>query len=92
MVRLKVKEVAEAQGITDAAKLSRRTGISYDTARRLMNSDIDAGADGSSPRLSILEQVAKALDVKVTDLIDEDRTPVASSDAWTALTMQRAAS
>jgi len=62
MVRHRVREVAEARGL-DIAKLSRRADISYRTAFRLFHEpELDVS-------LSTLEKVAKALDVRVKDLI-----------------------
>jgi transcriptional regulator with XRE-family HTH domain len=74
MLRLKVKEVAEQGGIPDAAELSRRTGISYDTAYRLWRGEVGGTSRGErSIGVMTLYRVAKALGVKVADLIEEDR-------------------
>lgn len=77
MLRLRVKEVAEGAGIPDAAELSRRTGISYDTAYRLWRSEVGGEKRGErSIGVMTLHRVAKALGVKIADLVEED---------WTAL-------
>jgi DNA-binding Xre family transcriptional regulator len=66
-IRLKVREVAEAKGIPDAAVLSRRCDIATQTAYRLWG-DAETGV-----RLATLERIAKALGVKTKDLYEEDR-------------------
>lgn len=74
MLRLKVKEVAEAAGIPDAAELSRRTGVSYDTAYRLWRGEVGGTTRGErSIGVMTLYRVAQALKVKVADLLEEDR-------------------
>lgn len=74
MVKLRVKEVAENAGIPDAAELSRRTGVSIDTAYRLWRGDIGGTARGErSIGVMTLHRVAKALGVKIQDLLEEDR-------------------
>lgn len=75
MIRLCVKEVAEQAGIPDAAELSRRTGISYDTAYRLWRGDVGGTARGErSIGIMTLHRVAKALGVRTVDLfVEEDR-------------------
>jgi putative transcriptional regulator len=65
LARLKVREVAEAQGL-DMAKLSRRADVAYRTIVRLWhNPEHDAS-------MSTLEKIAKALGVRVVDLIVEE--------------------
>ncbi len=67
MVRLKIKEVAQEKGIS-MAKLSRMADISYNTAQAISHNphhDIS---------LYVLDRIAKALGVKVSDLIEEDDT------------------
>lgn len=71
MLRLKVKEVAERHGITDAAKLSRATGIGYATAYRLMQGDLTEDNKRSVGILT-LYRVAKALGVRISDLYEEE--------------------
>jgi DNA-binding Xre family transcriptional regulator len=64
MVRLKIKEIAQAQDI-NMSKLSRKSDVSYATIQALFH----------NPRhdvsLYILERIAKALDVSICDLLDE---------------------
>jgi hypothetical protein len=72
MLRLKVKEVAESQGVTDAAKLSRKTGIGYATAHRLMQGEITED-NLRSVGILTLYRVAKGLGVQMSDLYEEDR-------------------
>jgi hypothetical protein len=74
MVRLRVKEAAEQAGIPDAAELSRRTGISYDTAYRLWRGELGGEKRGErSIGIMTLHRVAKALGLKMNDLYEEDR-------------------
>ena len=72
MLRLKVKEVAKSQGIADAAKLSRKTGIGYATAHRLMQGDVTED-NLRSVGILTLHRVAKGLGVRLSDLYEEDR-------------------
>ncbi|MFL5705683.1 MAG: helix-turn-helix domain-containing protein [Ktedonobacteraceae bacterium] len=64
MVRLKVREIAESKGI-NMSKLSRIADVSYNTTQALFH----------NPRhdvsIYILERIAKALNVKICDLIEE---------------------
>lgn len=72
MIRLCIKEVAEKHGIPDAAELSRRTGISYDTAYRLWKGEIGGTQRGDrSIGIMTLHRVARALGVKTSDLYEE---------------------
>lgn len=66
MVRLKIKEVAEMKGV-NMAKLSRLADVGYTTTQTLFH---DPSHDVS---LYILERIAKALDVSICDLIDEQK-------------------
>src|SRR5262245_9824386 len=73
MIRLRVKEVAESIGIPDAAELSRRTGIAYDTAYRLWRGDVGGARRGDrSIGIVTLYRVARALGVRTSDLYLED--------------------
>ncbi|MFL5627247.1 MAG: helix-turn-helix domain-containing protein [Ktedonobacteraceae bacterium] len=65
MVRLKVKEVAQAKGI-NMSKLSRKADISYHTVQAIAH---DPYHDVS---LSILHRIARALGVSICDLIVEE--------------------
>ena len=64
MLRLKVKEVAEAKGINQA-QLSRRADIGYSTIRRIYDDP------GYAINFSTLERIAKALGVPALELVEE---------------------
>lgn len=72
MVRLRVREVAQQKGVTDAAKLSRIANIAYATAHRLWNGEVGGEGD-KGVGILILDRIAQALGVRITDLIEEDR-------------------
>jgi transcriptional regulator with XRE-family HTH domain len=79
MIHLRIKEVAEQQGIPDAAELSRRTGISYDTAYRLWRGEVGGTKRGErSIGIATLYRVAKALGVRTSDLYEEDGRTLAA--------------
>lgn len=71
MVRLRVREVAEAHGIVDATKLARKAGLAYATARKLWNGEV-GGKDERSVGILTLHRVARALGVRMSELYDED--------------------
>lgn len=72
MVRLKVREIAEEQGITSAAELARRSGLAFAKANELWKGEITT--DGKrSVGVLVLHRVAKSLGVKIADLLEEDR-------------------
>ena len=71
MIRLRVKEVAEKQGVASAADLARRTGVAFATANRLWKNDL-GGEQDRGVGLLTLWRVAQALGVKVADLYEED--------------------
>jgi len=64
MLRLRVKEVAEAKGFNQSS-LARESGIGFSTVKRLFR---DPYRETS---MNVLEKVAKALDVSIHDLIEE---------------------
>lgn len=71
MYRLKVREIAEAKGIS-MSKLQRDADIAFRTVKLIFrdpNRDIN---------LSTLDKIAQALGVKICDLIDE--TPSVSDE------------
>ena len=70
MLRLRVKEVAEARGFNQSS-LARESGIGFSTVKRLFR---DPYRETS---MNVFEKVAKALDVSIHDLIEElpDDTP-----------------
>lgn len=76
MVKLKVREIAEARGI-NKAKLSRRSDLGLTTINEIW--------DGTRQdvRISTLEAIARVLGVKVVDLIEEaeeDQNSIAADD------------
>ncbi|MEI8165827.1 MAG: helix-turn-helix transcriptional regulator [Chloroflexales bacterium] len=72
MVELRVREIAERQGITSAAELARRTGLAFAKANELWKGELTT--DGKrSVGVLVLHRVAKALGVKIADLLLEDR-------------------
>jgi DNA-binding Xre family transcriptional regulator len=65
MAKLRVKEVAKEKGIS-MGKLSRAADVDMNTLRRVYDDT------KYSPTLATLEKLAKALGVKIADLIEED--------------------
>jgi DNA-binding Xre family transcriptional regulator len=65
MARLKVKEVAEVKGF-DTVELSRQSRVAYSVILRLFK-DPDYNAT-----FETLQAVARALGVRVADLIEEE--------------------
>jgi transcriptional regulator with XRE-family HTH domain len=65
MVRLRLKELLREKKIS-MGKLSRMSDVSYSTIARICNDE------RYSPTLIVLERIAKALGVRVTDLFEED--------------------
>lgn len=70
MIKLRVKEVAEAQGVPDPTKLARRADIAYATAHRLWNDTFGENSE-KGPGLYMLHRVAKSIGVRVADLYIE---------------------
>ncbi len=64
MIRLKVKEIAKAKGVS-MGKLGRLADIDYNTVKRLFDDT------RYSPTIDTLHRVAKALGVTVNDLYEE---------------------
>lgn len=65
MAKLRVREIAEEQG-WNAAKLARRADLSNTAVYAIWNGETE------DPGLRTLEAIARALGVKIRDLIDED--------------------
>lgn len=65
MVRLRIKEIAEQQGL-DRAKLARRADVAYGTVHDVWNNPED-----DNITLKKLKQIAAALGVSVRDLLEE---------------------
>jgi len=73
MVRLRVREVAEAQGILDAAKLGRRCNLGTATAYRLWQGDPGGLGEGErSVGIGTLARVARCLGVRLSDIVIEE--------------------
>jgi hypothetical protein len=75
MPRLKVREVAEAQGL-NMSQLQRKSGVTMPSVRRYWYNTKDGKVEGQSIRevdLTVLAAIAAALGVKSRDLFtDED--------------------
>jgi transcriptional regulator with XRE-family HTH domain len=65
MVRLLLKDILKERNIS-MGRLSRMSDISFSTISRMCNDP------SYSPTLATLENIAKALDLKVADLLEED--------------------
>lgn len=72
MVKLRIKEIAETQGITSAAALARRTGLAFAKANELWKGQVTSDGKRSVGILT-LQRVAESLEVRIADLIEEDR-------------------
>jgi DNA-binding Xre family transcriptional regulator len=68
MVKYRIKEVLKEKGVSQG-KLSRMTNVSLSTIQRL-------SVEGSTYNVSmdVLERIAKALGVKISDLYQEEET------------------
>jgi DNA-binding Xre family transcriptional regulator len=64
MVRLKVKEIATAKGISQR-QISIRTGIDINAVRRIFRYPI-----GTNVKVDTLDKIAKVLEVNVSELIE----------------------
>lgn len=64
MLRLKIKEIAEAKGINQG-QLSRLADVGYSTIRRIFDDPY------YSVNFTTLERIAKALGVPATELLEE---------------------
>ena len=63
MVRLKIREIAEAKKI-NMSKLSRMADVNYNTIRAIWDNEM------KDVTLSTLEKIARALKVDVSELIE----------------------
>lgn len=70
MLKLKVREIAEAQGIRDPVALAGKTGVAYATAYRLWQGKL--GTEGRGVGVLVLYKVARALGVKLWDLLEDE--------------------
>jgi DNA-binding Xre family transcriptional regulator len=71
MIRLRVKEVAEKQGMS-MGKLSRTTGLAYNTIRNIYRYPT------REVNTTTLAKIARALNVPATDLIEDIPDPPTS--------------
>jgi hypothetical protein len=69
MLKLKVREVAESQGITDPVALAAKAKIAYATAYRLMRDEI--GDEKRGVGILVLYKVSRALGVPLMALLEE---------------------
>lgn len=73
MLRLKVREVAEAQNL-NLSQLQRRSGVTMPSVRRYWYNTRDGKSEGEpllEVNLTVLEAIADALKVDVTQLIEK---------------------
>ena len=63
MVRLKIREIAEAKKI-NMSKLSRMADVNYNTIRAIWDNEM------KDVTVSTLEKIARALKVEVSELIE----------------------
>lgn len=84
MARLKIREIAEAQGMT-AARLARRADLAYGTVKALWD---DPDHDVA---LSTLTKIAGALGVQVIDLIQNGPKGEPEAEAGNSLPVRLAA-
>lgn len=63
MIRLKIREIAEAKKI-NMSKLSRMADVNYNTIRAIWDNEM------KDMTVSTLEKIAKALKVDVSELIE----------------------
>jgi transcriptional regulator with XRE-family HTH domain len=74
MAKLQVRELAEKQGIT-LSELQRRSGLSMRTVRRNWYETANGNVSGKHTEeltWSVLEALAKALNVRVSELIQDE--------------------
>lgn len=63
MVRLKIREIAEAKKI-NMSKLSRMADVNYNTIRAIWDDEL------KDVTVSTLEKIARALNVDISELIE----------------------
>jgi DNA-binding Xre family transcriptional regulator len=71
VIRLKIKEIAEAKGISQG-KLSRKADIDVKTIRRIYRNPVEIITTET------LDKLATALEVNVCELIEQIPTPLAN--------------
>lgn len=85
MPRLRVREVAEQQGM-NLSQLQRKADIAVRTARRYWFNTKTGNVTGEPMEelhLGILKQIADALGVQPTDLIENDLLSPVAVPVWT---------
>jgi len=65
MVTWRVRQVAEARGITNPYQLARRSGVANGTARSLWYGTVQAMS------LPTLERIGRTLGVRISELFEE---------------------
>ncbi len=73
LVRLKVREIAEAQNL-NMSQLQRKAGVTMPSVRRYWYNTRDGKAEGQPLReidLSVLVAIARVLGVRPVELIDD---------------------
>lgn len=70
MLKLKVREVAEKQGIRDPVDLASKTGVAYATAYRLWQGN--PGTEGRGVGILVLYKVSQALGVNLWELLEDE--------------------
>lgn len=73
MLKLKVREIAEAQGINDPVALAGKAKIAYATAYRLWQGQL--GSKDRGVGVLLLYRVARALGVKFSEMVVEESGP-----------------
>lgn len=75
-LRLRVREIAEAQGV-NLSQFQRRLGLSMGTARRMWYSTSDGSEQGNALKqvsLDVVEQIADYFGVTPGELFEKNKT------------------
>lgn len=67
MLKVIVKQVAQARGVENTRQLQKRTGLTYPQTARLWQ-----GGNMESVNLRALEAIGRALGVPAKDLLEEE--------------------
>ncbi len=70
VLKLRVREIAEAQGVNDPVALAGKAKIAYATAYRLWQGQL--GSDDRGVGILLLYRVARSLGVKLSELVVEE--------------------
>ena len=76
MISWKIKELAEDRGIKTPGRLSRISQVSYATVHELWNTP-ETRVD---TRMSVMQRLARALDVPIAELFEEGGRQPASGN------------